>query len=57
MNAAEKNAVGSEPPGGKRLFASWPEPRRVSAPSPELLARARAGWERFVDSIEEDVDE
>ncbi|GAA0277075.1 hypothetical protein GCM10010302_13410 [Streptomyces polychromogenes] len=51
LNAAGEGATDGEIP------LSWPEPTGGSAPSPALLAWARAGWERFVDSMEEDLDE
>lgn len=57
LNAAEKGAADGEPPYGDRPGVSWLEPKGASAPSPALLTRARAYWERFVDSMEEDGDE
>ncbi|MCX5195820.1 hypothetical protein OOK31_18315 [Streptomyces sp. NBC_00249] len=34
----------------------WPAPAAAFAPSHDLLARAHAGWERFVGSFEEPSD-
>lgn len=34
-----------------------PGPEAVPEPSRDLLTRARAGWERFIDSVEERSDD
>ncbi|MEU3311793.1 hypothetical protein ABZ743_03900 [Streptomyces sp. NPDC006662] len=37
--------------------APWPRPVAQAEPSKELLNRAHAGWERFLDTFEEASDE
>ncbi|MEV7545868.1 hypothetical protein [Streptomyces sp. NPDC089915] len=49
MDAAENNS--------DHLSAFEPELKVIHAPSQELLARARVGWRRFVDSLEDCPDE
>lgn len=49
LDAAENNS--------DHLSAFEPELKVIHAPSQELLARARVGWRRFVDSLEDCPDE
>ncbi|MEV7542062.1 hypothetical protein [Streptomyces sp. NPDC089915] len=55
MDVAENSPADAE--RGDRPRAREPKSLGVPAPSQALLDRARSGWQRFIDSIEDLSDE